>query len=113
MHILISKLVPMFSNYKVVAFLETSKKFKSNLHYILGNTSKRVTSGGAHLRNLAPGQHRMKNRRSGGDLLATLSVYNLTGLEVEPLPPTPKTMLLLLYQPAGYLIKSIHHHQMH
>ena len=44
----------------------------------------------------------MKKRRSGGDPLATLSVYDLTGLEVEPLPPTLKAMLLPLYKPAGY-----------
>ena len=28
---------------------------KSNLHYTRGITPKRVTSGGAHLRGLAPG----------------------------------------------------------
>ena len=33
------------------------KKSKSNLHYTRGITPKRVTSGGAHLRGLAPGQH--------------------------------------------------------
>ena len=44
----------------------------------------------------------MKKRRRGGDLLATLSAHNLTGLEVEPLPPTPKAMSLPLYQLAGY-----------
>ena len=66
---------------------------------------KRVTSGGAHLRGLAPGQpsgqHSVNKRRSGGDALATLSVYDLTGLEVEPLPTTPKAMSFPLYQPAG------------
>ena len=30
---------------------------KSNLHYTRGITPKRVTSGGAHLSGLAPGQH--------------------------------------------------------
>ena len=30
---------------------------KSNLHYTRGITPKRVTSGGAHLRCLAPAQH--------------------------------------------------------
>ena len=30
---------------------------KSNLHYTRGITPKRVTSGGAHFRCLAPGQH--------------------------------------------------------
>ena len=32
-------------------------KSKSNLHYTCGITPKRVTSGGVHLRGLAPGQH--------------------------------------------------------
>ena len=44
--------------------------------------SKFVMSGGAHSRGLAPeqssGQHSMKKRRSSGDPLATLFVYNLT-----------------------------------
>ena len=30
---------------------------KSNLHYTLAITPKRVTSGGVHLRGLMPGQH--------------------------------------------------------
>ena len=30
---------------------------KSHLHYTRGITRKRVTSGGAHLRSLTPGQH--------------------------------------------------------
>ena len=92
----------MFSKYKAVAFPEPLKKIKSNPYYTQGITSKRVTRGGDHLRSLAPGQHSMKKRRSGGDPLAILSVYDLTGLEVEPSPPTPKAMSLPLYQPAGY-----------
>ena len=32
-------------------------KFKLNLHYTRCITPKRVTSGGIHLRGLAPGQH--------------------------------------------------------
>ena len=42
---------------------------KSILHYSHGITPKRVTSGGAHLRGLAPGQH-SSERRSGGEPLA-------------------------------------------
>ena len=38
------------------ALLQYSTNFKSNLHYIRGITPKRVTSDGAHLRGLAPGQ---------------------------------------------------------
>ena len=33
------------------------KKIRSNLHYTRRITPKRVTSGGAHLCGLAPGQH--------------------------------------------------------
>ena len=56
LHNLISKLVLMFFDNKAVVFLvEPSKNFKPNLYYTQGNTSQRVTSGGAHLRGLAPG----------------------------------------------------------
>ena len=37
--------------------VENILKTKSNLHYTRGITPKRVTSGGAHLRDLAPGLH--------------------------------------------------------
>ena len=113
MHNLVWKLVLMFSDYKAAAFLEPSEKIKSNLYYTQDNTSKRITSGGAHLRSLAPGQHSIKKRRSGGDPLATLSEYSLTGLEVEPLPSTPKALSLSLYQPAGYCVQTIQQHQIH
>ena len=89
----------MFSDYKALALLESSEKFKSNLYHTHGNTSKRATSGGANLRRLAPRQHSINKRRSGAD---PLSAYDLTGLEVEPLPPTPKALSLPLYLPAGY-----------
>ena len=46
----------------------TLKQIK-NLHYL--PTPKRVTSGGAHLRGLAPGLHSSEGRRSGGEPLAT------------------------------------------
>ena len=36
---------------------QTMKKSKLNLHYTRGIMPKRVTSGGAHLRGLAPGLH--------------------------------------------------------
>ena len=38
-------------------FLDFGLKSKSNLHYTRSITPKRVTSGGAHPRGLAPGQH--------------------------------------------------------
>ena len=106
MHNLISKLVLKFSDNKVVAFLEPSKKNQIKSLLYSGFTSKYIMCGGAHLRGLAPGQpsgqQSINKRRSDGDLLATLSVYDLTCLEVEQLPPTRKAMSLLLYQPAGY-----------
>ena len=46
---------------------------------------KRVASGGAHLRSLAPGLRTYtapKKRRSGGEPLATLCRF--TGLGIEP-----------------------------
>ena len=55
---------------------------KSNLHYTGGITSKRVTSGGAHLRCLAPGQRSSKETsqrwRAVGD-----TVFGLTGPRIE------------------------------
>ena len=51
--------------------------------------SKRVTSGGAHLSGLELGQHSMKKCRSGGDPLATLSVYDLLAFEIKILPWFP------------------------
>ena len=42
------------------------------LHYICGSTSKRVTSGGAHFRGLAPGQLN-KKRGSVDDTLSDLT----------------------------------------
>ena len=54
-------------------------KSKSNLHYTRGITPKRVTSGGAHLRGLAPGLTAPKKRRSGGEPLATLCRFDRSG----------------------------------
>ena len=96
----------MFYDYKAVAFPLPSNKIQIKSPLCSDNTSKRKMSGGVHLRGLAlgqpSGQHSMKKRRSGGDPLVTLSVYGLTGLEVEPLPSLRKAMSLPLYQPAGY-----------
>ena len=56
--------------------------FKSNLHYTRGITPKRKTSGGAHLRGLAPGQHSseetLQRWRAVGD------TADLTGPGIEP-----------------------------
>ena len=40
-----------------VRLIANESNQKSNLNYIRGITPKRVTSGGAHLRGLAPGLH--------------------------------------------------------
>ena len=68
--------------YIVLKFV-TKKKKKSNLHYTRGITPKRVTSGGAHLRGLAPDQHSSEETsqrwRAVGD-----SKSDLTGPGIEP-----------------------------
>ena len=50
---------------------------KTNLLYTRGITPKRVTSGGTHLRGLAPGQHSSKKRtqrwRVVGDAVSDLT----------------------------------------
>ena len=103
MHNLILKLVLMFFDYKAVVFLVEPSK---NLYYTQGyrSMSKCVTVGGAHLRDLAPGQQ-PKKRQSGSNPLATLSVYDLTGLEIELLSPRSKAMSLPLYTAASNALK--------
>ena len=49
-----------YHTMKSVTVLHGSSFYKSNLHYTHGITRKRVTSGGAHLRGLARGQHSSK-----------------------------------------------------
>ena len=66
-------------------------KSKFNLHYTSGITWKRVTSGGAHLRGLAPGQHSSEERGSGGDLLAILCPI-LRTRDLNLVPPTPTAL---------------------
>ena len=51
---------PGRKKFTLERILESSKQIaseQSNLHYTRGITSKRVTSGGVHLRGSAPGQH--------------------------------------------------------
>ena len=78
-----------FTNLSLV-----SEFIKSNLHYTGHITPKRVTSGGAHLRCLAPGQHHSekpsKRVRAVGD-----AVSDLTCQGIEPRPPA-----LLVVSPA-------------
>ena len=66
-----------FVNIYVINVFDRSEnsnydELKSNLHYARGITPKRVTSGGAHLRGLAPGNTSPKKCRSGAEPLATL-----------------------------------------
>ena len=56
-------MIPLFAKLvsgvedRVKKFTMKVKNQKSNLHYTRRITPKRVTSCGAHLRGLAPGQH--------------------------------------------------------
>ena len=60
--------------------------FKSNLHYARRITSKRVTSGGAHLRRVAPGYTAPNNRCNGGEPLATLCRFDRSGNRAPDFP---------------------------
>ena len=62
---------------------------KSKLHNIRDITPKRVTSGRAHFRGSAPGQHSSEETsqrwRAVGDKCA-----DLTCPEIDPRPPAPR-----------------------
>ena len=60
---------------------------KSNLHYTRGITPKRVTSGGAHFRCLAPGQR--SSQEISQRWRAVGETTDLTGPGIEP--PTSRT----------------------
>ena len=70
-------------------------KTKSNLHYTRRNTPKRVTSCGAHLRGLAPGQYSSEETsqrwRVVGD---TVPIW--PARESNPRPPAPIACALQL-----------------
>ena len=51
---MLNKLLRKHRNFLKIKHVQKSK---SNLHYTRRSTPKRVTSSGAHLRGLAPGQH--------------------------------------------------------
>ena len=61
---------------------------KSNLHYTRGITPKRVTSGRAHLRGLAPGLHSSEETLQLWQAIDDTA--DLTGPGNEPRPPAPK-----------------------
>ena len=73
---------------------------KKNLYYTRDITPKRVTSGGAHLRGIAPGQHSSEKTLQQWQIVND-SVIDLTKLEIEPRPPAPIGISLPLRQPAG------------
>ena len=54
---------------------------KSNLHYTRGITPKRVTSGGAHVPGLAPGQH---SSEETSQRWRAVGCADLTGPGIEP-----------------------------
>ena len=68
-HKFLCRQIKTLGNAKKESYLITSnkkkKKIKSNRHYTNGITLKRETSGGAHLRGLAPGLQSSKKHRSG------------------------------------------------
>ena len=56
------KLTTLASGAVDLSLIPGRVKLKSNLHYIRGITQKRVASGEAHLRGLAPGLHSSEER---------------------------------------------------
>ena len=56
---------------------------KSNLHYTCGITPNHLTTGGAHLRGLAPGQHSSKETSQQWRAVG-YTVSDLTGPVIEP-----------------------------
>ena len=81
------------------------KTSKPNLDYTRGITSKRVTSGGAHLRDLAPGPGNTasKHHRTGGQPLATLCLI-WPARESNPRPLAPIAMSLTTTLCAGAFV---------
>ena len=63
----------------------------SNLHYARMITPKRVTSGGVHLRGLAPGQHSSEKTPQRGKPLATQCWFQPTRIS-NPRPIAPVAM---------------------
>ena len=66
-----------------------STVIKSNFHNIRGSTPKRVTSGGAHLRGLAPGLHRSEGAsqrwRAVGDIVPILPARKSNSRPLTPI----------------------------
>ena len=64
-------------------FISNDQLIKSNLHYTRGITPKRATSGGIHLRGLAPGQHSSEETSQRWRAVGN-AVYDLIGTESNP-----------------------------
>ena len=77
----------MFSDYQAVAILDLKKIIQIKSAFYSGKYVETCNECRAHLRCLAPWQHSMKKRRSGGDPVARLSLYILSGLKVESYLP--------------------------
>ena len=87
------------ANVKLVQHKETqgftgSARSKSNFYYTRDITPKLVTSGGIHLRGLAPEQHSSEETsqrwRTVGD-----NVSDLTSPGIDTTPPAPYTKQLI------------------
>ena len=77
----------MFSDYQAVAILELKKIIQIKSVFYSRKYVKARNECRAHLRCLAPRQHSMKKRRSGGDPVARLSLHILSGLQIESYLP--------------------------
>ena len=85
--------ITCISRNLIIGFNRGRTNKKSNLHYTRGITPKLVTSCGAHLRGLAPGQ--CKNVVAVAIPKAVDDSVRLTGPESNPRLPTPIAMSLL------------------
>ena len=74
-------------NLKITFVSEYQIKSKSNLHYTRRITPKRVTSCGAHLRGLAPGQHSSEETLQRWRVVGnTLCRFDRPGYRTSDLP---------------------------
>ena len=77
----------------------SSQANKSNLHYTLVITPKRVTSGGATSATYGLGNTALKKRRSRGERLVTLFLIR-PARESNSQPTAPAAVSLTTVQPA-------------
>ena len=78
--------------------MKSNKSKQLHLHYSRGITTKRVTSGEAHLCDLASRQHSSEKRSSGGKSLTTLCPIR-SALASNPRPTAPKSPLITTATP--------------